>query len=114
MARPKAKPARHPPLGAANCRRVAERLRLVSGPARLGLLFVLGEGERSVGNLAAALGSSDATISHHLANLRVAGVVDRRKDAHRVYYFLTDAGRELVRVAGEIGRRVAGGMSPRR
>ena len=114
MARPKPKPPRHPPLGAADCRRVAERLRLVSDPTRLRLLRVLDEGERAVGDLAAVLGSSDATTSHHLANLRAARVVDRRKDGHHVYYSPTDKGRELVRVAEGILRLGTGGTSPKR
>ena len=112
MGRPKAKPARKPTTRAVDYRRLAGRLRLVSDPTRLRLLLVLGEGERSVGDLAAALGSSDASTSHHLAKLRAAGVVEPRKDSQRVYYSLTDAGRELVRAVEGLGGRGAGRTTP--
>jgi ArsR family transcriptional regulator len=57
--------------------------------ARVRLLLRLAEaGEESVTDLQASLGLSQPDISYHLRLLRAAGVVDSRRDGHRVRYRL--------------------------
>ncbi len=57
---------------------VALRLKALADPARVKLvshLFAASEGGRNSGDLAAALGLTESTVSHHLTQLRKAGLV---------------------------------------
>lgn len=65
---------------------VARRFRALAEPARLRLLQILLDGERSVGDLVEAGGLSQASTSKHLATLHESGLVVRRKDGATVYY----------------------------
>lgn len=78
--------------------------RALSSPARLELLELLAQGERSVEALAAAAHLPTANTSHHLQALRVARLVDLRKQGTRVFYRL--AGPEVFDLVQTI-RRVA-------
>ena len=55
---------------------------------RLEILDALRHGERSVGELAAALGIRKANVSQHLAVLRAKGIVVTRRDGQIIYYRL--------------------------
>lgn len=62
---------------------VAMRLKAIADPMRVKImsyLFSSGAGEETSGHLAAVLGLSESTVSHHLGQLRNAGLVisDRR------------------------------------
>ncbi|WP_304106096.1 Rv2640c family ArsR-like transcriptional regulator [Mycolicibacterium bacteremicum] len=62
---------------------IALRLKALADPTRVKLmsyLFSSSDGEQNSGELAAALGLTESTVSHHLAQLRKAGLVlsDRR------------------------------------
>jgi rhodanese-related sulfurtransferase len=61
---------------------------------RLELLEHLGQGERSVEDLAARAGLTLANASRHLQLLRRAALVETRRDGKRVYYRL--AGNDVV------------------
>ncbi|MFC7674989.1 Rv2640c family ArsR-like transcriptional regulator [Mycolicibacterium sp. GCM10028919] len=57
---------------------VALRLKALADPARVKLmshLFASEAGEQNGGELAAALGLTESTVSHHLTQLRKAGLV---------------------------------------
>jgi DNA-binding transcriptional ArsR family regulator len=57
---------------------VALRLKALADPARVKLmsyLFSSSAGEQNSGDLAAALGLTESTVSHHLTQLRKAGLV---------------------------------------
>jgi rhodanese-related sulfurtransferase/DNA-binding transcriptional ArsR family regulator len=64
----------------------------LSSPARLEMLDVLAQGERSVEVLAERASLSVANTSRHLQVLRDAGLVEARKEGLRVYYRLADPG----------------------
>jgi rhodanese-related sulfurtransferase len=64
--------------------------------ARLELVDLLAQGERSVEELAGAAGLSVANASQHLQALRRAGLVEARRDGLRVIY--RPAGPEVVRL----------------
>jgi DNA-binding transcriptional ArsR family regulator len=65
----------------------------VAEPNRRVLLDALAEGERTAGELAAALpGLSQPAVSHHLRVLREAGLVTVRADAQRRVYRLRPDG----------------------
>ncbi|HYA01327.1 MAG TPA: metalloregulator ArsR/SmtB family transcription factor [Candidatus Binatia bacterium] len=68
----------------------AELCKTLTDPKRLMILQDLRDGERSVGELAAAVGMSLPNASQHLAVMRHAGLVAARREASTVYYSLTE------------------------
>ena len=62
----------------------------LSSPARLEILELLAQGERSVDSLATETELSLANTSQHLRTLRQAALVDSRKEGLFVYYRLVD------------------------
>jgi rhodanese-related sulfurtransferase/DNA-binding MarR family transcriptional regulator len=73
---------------------LAEIAQALGHAHRLELLEHLGQGERSVEDLAARAGLTLANTSRHLQLLRRAALVEGRRDGKRVYYRL--AGEEAV------------------
>lgn len=74
-----------------------EVFRMLSDGTRLTLLWCLLDREMSVGELAAAVGKSPASVSQHLAKLRLARLVHTRRDGNTIYYRLdSDHARQLV------------------
>lgn len=57
-------------------------------PARVRVLDLLSDGEQSVGRLAAVLGMEISHLSHQLAVLRRAALVDSRRDGSVIFYSL--------------------------
>ncbi|WP_249228005.1 ArsR/SmtB family transcription factor [Kutzneria sp. CA-103260] len=78
------------PLPADLLQRTAATFGMLSATARLHIVWLLAEGERDVGTLAAELGQSVATVSHHLAKLKLAGLVRARRDGKRQIYLVDD------------------------
>lgn len=73
---------------------IANGLKAVAHPLRLGMLCLLADGELSVGEICEALGTSQPNISHHLTLLANRKLLTARKDANRVLYSL--ANRKMV------------------
>lgn len=69
---------------------MAELFRALSDPNRIRLISVLSNGEFNVGSLAAEVGVSESSVSHHLRGLRQMKLVRARKDGRQVYYRLDD------------------------
>lgn len=69
---------------------VAHRFKVLAEPARLQLLQALMAGERSVGELVARTGLSQANVSKHLQLLLAQGLVGRRKAGLFAYYRIAD------------------------
>jgi len=65
-------------------------LKLLADPTRLQVLWALLHGEHSVGPLADHVGVPPAGLSQHLAKLRLAHLVNTRREGNRVYYFADD------------------------
>jgi ArsR family transcriptional regulator, virulence genes transcriptional regulator len=55
-------------------------------PLRLALLNALRDGERSVNDLAEAIGATQSLVSQHLAVLRNQGLLHTRRSGNEVYY----------------------------
>jgi len=70
--------------------RASRCLKAMSHPLRLKILCVLGENAISVQDIVEQVGTSQSNISQHLAILRDKGILDFRKEANRVYYFIDD------------------------
>lgn len=82
----------------------ATLFRVLGHPARVRILELLREGERSVGALQAELGLDSGGTSQHLAALRRIGLVTSRRKGTSVFYSVEDervfdlleAGREII------------------
>jgi len=68
----------------------ARCLKAMSNPLRLKILCVLDSSSMSVQEIVNQVGSSQSNISQHLAILREKNIIDFKKEANRVYYFIND------------------------
>ena len=87
---------------------VARRFALLGDPTRLKIVSVLHEGgESTVGEIAAAAGTSVANASQHLQRLATGGIVGRRRDGQAVCYRIIDETIEQLCtiVCGSVTRR---------
>ena len=74
-----------------HARIAAETFRMLSDPTRVKILWALREGETSVTLLAGRVGASTTTVSQHLSKLRLAGLVQSRREGTYVHYSATDS-----------------------
>lgn len=65
-------------------------MKRLANPNRLRIACALVEGERSVGDLEAALRLKQPLLSQQLAELREAGIVESRREVKQVFYRLSD------------------------
>ncbi|MCW2544738.1 MAG: ArsR family transcriptional regulator [Frankiales bacterium] len=76
-------------LDAADALQIAVRLKALADPARVQLMSIL-LADKEAGvctcDLAPAVGLSEATVSHHLKQLREAGLVEGTRKGTNVYY----------------------------
>ncbi len=72
---------------------VVEQLRAAGESTRTRILWLLGRGELSVGELAQVLSQSQPRLSRHLKFLTVAGLVERLPEGAWVFYRLPAEGR---------------------
>jgi ArsR family transcriptional regulator len=68
----------------------ARLFRVLGHPARVRILELLREGERSVGSLQTELGLDSGSTSQHLAALRGIGAVESRREGTSVFYRVDD------------------------
>ncbi len=68
----------------------AELFKALSDETRLKVIYALSRSELCVCDVAAVLGSSQATASYHLRLLHHLGLAKYRKDGKMVYYRLAD------------------------
>ena len=76
---------------------IADRLlgffKLLSDETRLKIMYLLlRNGELNVRSLCSQLGMNQPAVSHHLAVLRLNGLVERRREGKRNYYFVVKEG----------------------
>jgi DNA-binding transcriptional ArsR family regulator len=82
---------------------LAKYFRALGDPTRLRVVELLCDGERSVGELVAALGLSQPKVSNHLACLRWCGFVTTRREHRTIHYRLADERvREIVSLARQL------------
>ncbi|MFZ3474333.1 ArsR/SmtB family transcription factor [Streptomyces sp. 4.24] len=88
-------------------------LALLADATRLALLDELGRGEADVTTLTEACGAARPSVSQHLAKLRLAGLVNTRKDGRRVVYALRHGHlRRLVDEALNVADHQLGSLPP--
>lgn len=69
-------------------RGLAQMMRLLCEETRLRILFTLADGERDVTGLWGPMRLPQATVSHHLSFLRLAGLVSTRREGKHIHYRL--------------------------
>lgn len=69
---------------------VAEYFSLLAEPSRLKIMHCLCDGERSVNEVVAGSGLTQANASRHLNMLYRAGIVGRRREGSQVFYRIVD------------------------
>jgi DNA-binding transcriptional ArsR family regulator len=69
----------------------ADLFKALAHPARIRVLELLRDGEKSVTALQLALGIEGSTVSQQLAILRMKNLVDTRKSGNNIYYRLRDS-----------------------
>lgn len=90
-----------------------EVFRMLADATRVKLLWVLLPGEASVNQLAEAVGKPQAAVSQHLAKLRMAHLVQTRKQGTQVFYsVVSDHVRQLVEDAIFHAEHAGGGVPP--
>ena len=73
------------------------RAKALSDPTRLSIALALeGGGEACVCDLAWIVGRDERLVSHHVRQLKAAGLATSRRDGRMVMYGLTERGRALL------------------
>jgi len=62
----------------------------LADPTRIRMLILLAGGERNGQTLAEKLAVTPATVTHHAAKLRDAGLIHERRDKNAIYFSLND------------------------
>jgi len=78
------------------------KLKLFADETRLKILAALGAGEINVTELCAAIGMTQPSVSHHLALLRVGGVIEPRRDGKCIFYSMTPFGQGLWAIVEKV------------
>ena len=71
-------------------------LKLVGEESRLKILCILKQGQHCVCEIEKHVKLSQSLISHHLKDLKEAGLVDDKKEGLWVYYSLTEKGKHIT------------------
>jgi DNA-binding transcriptional ArsR family regulator len=68
----------------------AELFKALAHPARIRILELLRDGEKSVTEMQLALSAEGSTVSQQLAILRMKNLVDTRREGNVIYYRIRD------------------------
>lgn len=71
-----------------NNKNCAELFKALADETRLKIMHSLFEREKCVTDLMEELKLIQSHISHHLKTLKVAGIINSRRDGHKICYFL--------------------------
>jgi DNA-binding transcriptional ArsR family regulator len=69
---------------------IAWRFKALGEPMRLRILQAVCKGPRTVSEIVAATGATQANVSKHLSLLAATGILTREKDGQCVYYGMKD------------------------
>lgn len=100
----------------AQVRAATDLLRMLSDPTRFSVLWALAQGESNVACLAELAGTSPTAVSQHLSKLRLAGLVQGRREGTFVYYTVAEGplGTLLVQALRAVGADPAAHTAARR
>lgn len=74
-----------------------QKLKAVADESRLTIIARLHEQEYTVGDLAAAIDLTEPTVSHHLAKLREAGLLNLRMAGNQRFYRVNEPGLKIFK-----------------
>ena len=80
----------------------AIRLKPVSDPSRLQIILMLAEGAKHAGGICEALKQRQPATSHHLALLRLGGLIAPRRQGKNNFYALTEPGERLASIVKNV------------
>ena len=109
VAEPKARPRqyRFPELSGELEKELVQVFKLLSDETRLRiLLYLTREGELHVTALCKKLGQSQPAVSHHLALLRVSGLIEARRDGKHNFYSVRQT--HFHRIMAELFDNISG------
>lgn len=69
-----------------NLQQAVRCLKALAHPTRLGILYLLRDGEKTVCDIQKSLGGTQSNISQHLGIMRERDVLCTRKESNLVYY----------------------------
>ena len=99
----------------ANAQEASEFLKALSHEARLVILCLLSEGEKSVTEIEQMLNLRQPAVSQHLARLRADDLVETRRDGKNIYYSLARPEvREIIEALHRSFCKSRPGKSPKR
>ena len=85
---------------------MADVMRVLADGTRLAILLMLAEAEANVTSIRERLGCPQPTASHHLALLKMAGMVESRREGKRIFYRLASKPPEPAAVRVSAGASV--------
>jgi DNA-binding transcriptional ArsR family regulator len=77
--------------------------RLFGTPQRVLILWLVGERERTVSEIACAIGASLSSTSQHLRRMELCKVVESRRESHHIFY--RAAGNRMLQKCGILTAR---------
>lgn len=80
-------------------------IKLIGEESRLKILCILRQGEHCVCEIIEHLSLSQSLISHHLKDLKDAGLVHDKKKGQLVYYSLTEKGKHVTNLLFSIPKK---------
>jgi ArsR family transcriptional regulator, virulence genes transcriptional regulator len=63
---------------------------MFGNPNRLKIMFLLHDGEKTVGEISSEIGKKIQSVSQHLRAMRDRNVVATRRDGRNIYYHITN------------------------
>ncbi|MFA5136184.1 MAG: metalloregulator ArsR/SmtB family transcription factor [Patescibacteria group bacterium] len=75
---------------------LASLIRLIGEESRLKILCILKQDKHCVCEIIEHLQLSQSLISHHLKDLKDAGIIQNKKKGPRVFYTLTKKGKHII------------------
>ena len=69
-----------------NIQQAVRCLKAMAHPTRLGILYYLRNGEKTVCELQTLLECTQSNVSQHLGIMRERNILDTRKESNQVYY----------------------------
>lgn len=79
-----------------NMSSLSSLLKVIGEESRLKILCILRGGQHCVCEFENHIDLSQSLISHHLKDLKVAGLITDKKEKNWVYYSLTDKGKRII------------------
>lgn len=74
----------------------AELFKALADETRLKIVHALFDGEKCVSDLMSQLDLAQSHVSHHLKILKISGIIDSKRDGHKINYFLSPGVRSTI------------------